>query len=191
MAADHRTTRTRDIASGAVDDRPFRFFDLPRELRNAVYRYAINQDTLPYDFHGAQPAALLSGECYAPALLVCRQFKNEYEEETYRYTRLTISSSDAGCLLLEEMRDASSVTSSMRLIQHLTLRVRMYYRIEKFGFPRRFLRYSRANVDSVLTTIQRSYNARKGICLCFSHCYLLFAPSRSNSRLMIQISTIC
>ena len=129
MSTGLRTTRTRDTASGDVDERPFRFFELPREHRNAVYRYATPSEPLSFHTPGSQPSYCISGKCDFAALLVSRQYKAENEEETNRHAKLKISGDHSGGVLLEEFKRGSAKTS-MRFLRHLTLCIRLNDDIE-------------------------------------------------------------
>ncbi|KAK1816823.1 hypothetical protein LTR12_008765 [Friedmanniomyces endolithicus] len=97
----------------SIDDAPFRFHDLPPENRSAVLLYATT-DVVTVD-------GVLARGCRVQLLLVSRRFKAEYEATVYRHARLTRHS--------ERHRDGRILRGviDMHLLQHLTLRVPLYY----------------------------------------------------------------
>lgn len=86
MMAESRPNR--EAATSSTVERPFRFFDLPRELRNAIYplfgdsRGAFCRRSLRYfEFYLTGP--------YLPKLRrLSKQFKREYDEEISAYLTL-------------------------------------------------------------------------------------------------------
>jgi hypothetical protein len=76
---------TRDAtACNEPDTQPFRFFDLPRELRNMIYSYANSDDDRSVK-RFRQDIQINALHFYPTnILLVSRQFKDEAEEELSR-----------------------------------------------------------------------------------------------------------
>ena len=107
----------------SIDTAPFRFHDLPPENRSAVLLYA-TIDVVTVD-------GVLARGCRVQLLLVSRRFKAEYEATVYRHARLTRHS--------ERHRDGRILrgVDDMHLLQHLTLRVPLYYG-DAIPFQRKF-----------------------------------------------------
>ncbi|KAK5111388.1 hypothetical protein LTR85_012162 [Meristemomyces frigidus] len=76
-------------------EKTFRFFDLPRELRNLVYQELTasrrrrwkNNKVHEYEGHNFVG---LTAFCLPESRLVSRQFKSEYDEEVFQYAHMTI-----------------------------------------------------------------------------------------------------
>ncbi|KAK0941954.1 hypothetical protein LTR29_006527 [Friedmanniomyces endolithicus] len=102
---------SRDDSS--VDDAVFRFYDLQAELRGAIFQYT-TIDIVTVD-------GVLASGCRVQLLLVSRRFKDEYMGNVYLHARLTRQSELHG-----DGRVLRGVDEMHRL-QHLTLRVPLYY----------------------------------------------------------------
>ncbi|KAK0353642.1 hypothetical protein LTR02_012569 [Friedmanniomyces endolithicus] len=102
-----------DSRSSGIDDAAFPFYRLTAELRCSIFRYA-TIDIVTVD-------GVLARGCRVQLLLVSRRFKAEYEANVYRHARLTRHS--------ERHPDGRVLRGldNMHLLQHLTLRVLLYY----------------------------------------------------------------
>jgi len=128
------TLRTMATDDSARDHKPFRFFDLPREIRDLVYSFVPVKHSLPFDFHRRHPEYRISGNCGIETLLVSRQFKIEIEKEAYLHTEITVSSGHDGTLsngLEGPMKAPKSLEQlqnhkkGFERLRNLTLRLRL------------------------------------------------------------------
>jgi len=89
------TTTPKTIArANAPHRRIFRFFHLPRELRNAIYASCTQRReyTIPsFNWAGGASTIVVVNRVTIPDLrLVCRRFLQEYEEEVIRESELVV-----------------------------------------------------------------------------------------------------
>ncbi|KAF2770640.1 hypothetical protein EJ03DRAFT_373513 [Teratosphaeria nubilosa] len=89
------TQGSNSIQAAAPHDKPFRFFDLPRELRDKIYALSkcLLFNCTPHKGHDYSPPACFSCPefCAFRLVLVSRASKQEYEEEVYRTAVFTIT----------------------------------------------------------------------------------------------------
>ncbi|KAH9845424.1 hypothetical protein Tdes44962_MAKER06630 [Teratosphaeria destructans] len=81
--------------AAAPRDKPFRFLDLPRELRDKIYALVkcplVGFTCSKNDDYLYIPWLRCPAFCASPLLLISRAFKQEYEEEVYRTAVFTIT----------------------------------------------------------------------------------------------------
>ncbi|KAK0279136.1 hypothetical protein LTR35_008871 [Friedmanniomyces endolithicus] len=97
----------------SISDGRFRFYDLLPELRSMIFQHATT-DIVIVD-------GVLAGGCCTQLLLVSRHFRDEYVGTVFLHARLTRQS--------ELHRDGRVLrgVDSMHRLQHLTLRIPLYY----------------------------------------------------------------
>lgn len=75
-------------------DDTFLFFSLPRELRNSVYAYlfglALPVSAARVHLTMAEHLVLVDRNCLSPTRGICRQFKEEYEDEAFQHAKVTL-----------------------------------------------------------------------------------------------------
>jgi len=127
-SVDIETMAGQDIKGTDTDDVAFRFFDLPRELRNYIYRHLyVPCKTTPGSQHGVSGQTIRLKHFCLPALLtVDRRFRREYEEETFRFAEATIIACDVRDLDISGFLQ-SQLPGQFQKLQHVTMRVRAWY----------------------------------------------------------------
>ena len=69
----------------------FRFFDLPRELRNLVYQLAVERKRIIFRPWRMEKSGLwATNYCLTSLLLVNKEFNQEYGMEVWRYTHVFV-----------------------------------------------------------------------------------------------------
>jgi len=117
-----------DKMDTGTDEKPFRFFNLPRELRNKIYCESVRSIQIPPE-QREEPRLEISSFPISGLGMICRQFKREYEEEILRYTTAVCYTypQDAE-LLLDVIHDfAANCAGHLQKIKRVELRTHAEY----------------------------------------------------------------
>jgi len=105
----------------AANKKPFRFFDLPRELRDRIYCECTSDVTGPTRW----PSVKFYSYTDPNLRLLCQQFKEEYEEEVLKGTKGFVAAHPSRAYELLSVVAASTPARAglLHKIRHVELRM--------------------------------------------------------------------
>ncbi|KAK5706989.1 hypothetical protein LTR17_021076 [Elasticomyces elasticus] len=112
----------------ANDQRMSRSFGLPRENRNMIYSFSWIEPPLGrwrFKFRAPTGQGFLLDEGHPDMLCVCRQFKDEFEEQLDVDKKLVVASNDIGGLVYEMENDEES-NAIFRRLRHVEIRIGLH-----------------------------------------------------------------